>query len=127
MVKVLCQHYYICRPSDCTEPIFENLLRSPRIDSQPGGPVRQPYLSSDLPGYIGWRNRFLGIYCWAPETFKNTSSVLRQRMMGLNPGLLRIWHRQLRRSNHSSRSHPLCSVYSPLFSVFSRLHKLNQG
>ncbi len=23
-------------------------------------------------GYIDWRNRFLGIYFWAPERFKNT-------------------------------------------------------
>ncbi len=28
-----------------TEPVFVNLLRSPGIHSQPGGPVRQPYLS----------------------------------------------------------------------------------
>jgi hypothetical protein len=27
-----------------TEPVFVDLLRSPGIDSQPGGPVRQPYL-----------------------------------------------------------------------------------
>jgi hypothetical protein len=27
------------------EPEFVNLLRSPGIDSQPGGPVRQPYLT----------------------------------------------------------------------------------
>ena len=27
------------------EPVFVNLLRGPGIDSQPGGPVRQPYLS----------------------------------------------------------------------------------
>ncbi len=27
-----------------SEPEFVNLLRSPGIDSQPGGPVRQPYL-----------------------------------------------------------------------------------
>jgi hypothetical protein len=26
------------------EPVFKNLLRSPGIDSQPSGPVRQPYL-----------------------------------------------------------------------------------
>jgi hypothetical protein len=26
------------------EPVFVDLLRSPGIDSQPGGPVRQPYL-----------------------------------------------------------------------------------
>jgi hypothetical protein len=28
-----------------SEPVFVNLLRSPGIDSQPGGPVRQPYFS----------------------------------------------------------------------------------
>jgi hypothetical protein len=28
------------------------------------------------PGYIGWRNSFLGIDSGAPYTFKNTSSVL---------------------------------------------------
>jgi hypothetical protein len=28
-----------------TEPVFVNLLRSPRIDSQTGGPVLKPYLS----------------------------------------------------------------------------------
>ncbi len=27
------------------QPVFVNLLRSPGINSQPGGPVRQPYLS----------------------------------------------------------------------------------
>ncbi len=27
------------------EPVFVNLLRSPGIDAQPGGPVRQPYLT----------------------------------------------------------------------------------
>ncbi len=27
----------------CTEPVFVNLLRSPWIDSQPGGTERQPY------------------------------------------------------------------------------------
>jgi hypothetical protein len=27
------------------------------------------------PGYIGWRNSFLGIDSGAPYTFKNTSSV----------------------------------------------------
>jgi hypothetical protein len=27
-------------------------------------------------GYIGWRNSFLGINSWAPQTFKNTGSDL---------------------------------------------------
>jgi hypothetical protein len=47
------------------EPVFVGPLRSPEIDSQPGGPVRQPYmlyrparqrrLAASIP-----RNRFLG-------------------------------------------------------------------
>jgi hypothetical protein len=32
-------------PTDETEREFVNLLRSPGIDTQPGGPVRQPYLT----------------------------------------------------------------------------------
>jgi hypothetical protein len=28
-----------------TEPVFVNLIWSPGIDSQPGGPVRQPYFT----------------------------------------------------------------------------------
>ncbi len=36
------------------------------IDSQPGGPVRNPICRTGPPGYIGWRNRFLGIDSWAP-------------------------------------------------------------
>ncbi len=31
--------------------------------------------STGLPGYIGWRNSFLGIDSGAPYTFKNTDSV----------------------------------------------------
>jgi hypothetical protein len=49
------------------EPEFVNLLRSPGIDSQPGGLVRQPYLM--------YRDQFLGVDSWAPETFSNTGSV----------------------------------------------------
>jgi hypothetical protein len=56
------------------EPVFLKLLRSPGIDFQPGGPVRQPYCRTGPLGYIGWRNRFLGINSWAPETFTNTGS-----------------------------------------------------
>ncbi len=47
-----------------TEPVFVNLWRSPRIDSQPDGPVRQPYLSY-RPAMLLWqvesntRNRFM--------------------------------------------------------------------
>jgi len=35
---------YVCGLSN-TEPAFVNLLWSPGFDSQPGGPVRQPYLT----------------------------------------------------------------------------------
>ncbi len=48
-----------------TEPVFVNLLRSLKIDSQPGGPVRQPFLWY-RPGRLHRlvesisRNRFLG-------------------------------------------------------------------
>ncbi len=36
------------------------------IDSQPGGPVRYPICRTGPPGFIGWRNRFLGTDSWAP-------------------------------------------------------------
>jgi hypothetical protein len=49
-----------------TEPVFVDLLRRPGIDSQPGGPVRNPICRTGPPGYTGWRNRFLGIDSWAP-------------------------------------------------------------
>jgi hypothetical protein len=52
-----------------TEPVFVNLLRSLGIDSQPGGPVPQPYLS-----LRPVRLHRLGIDSWAPETFTNTGS-----------------------------------------------------
>jgi hypothetical protein len=43
------------------EPVSVDLLKSPGIDSQPGVPVRQTFLSyRGPPGYIGCRNRFLG-------------------------------------------------------------------
>jgi hypothetical protein len=35
------------------EPVFVNLIRSPGIDSQPGGPVRRPYLSY-RPARLHW-------------------------------------------------------------------------
>ncbi len=50
----------------CSEPEFVNILRSPGIDSQPGGPVRQPYLAyrsarlHRLAESIPW-NRFPGV------------------------------------------------------------------
>ncbi len=51
--------------SDSSEPEFVNFSRSPGIDSQSGGPVRQPYLTYRstrlhmLAESVPW-NRFLG-------------------------------------------------------------------
>ena len=42
------------------EPVFVNLVRIPGIDSQPGGRYENPIRRTGPPGYIGWRNRFLG-------------------------------------------------------------------
>ncbi len=56
-----------CIPEQCAEPEFVNLLRSPGIDSQHGGPVGEPYLTSwparlhRLAESIPW-NRFLGSF-----------------------------------------------------------------
>ncbi len=47
------------------ELVFVDLLRRPGIDSQPGGPVRNPVCRTGPPCYIGWRNRFFGIDSWA--------------------------------------------------------------
>jgi hypothetical protein len=47
-----------------TEPVFVDPLRSPEIDSQPGGPVRQPFMlyqSPYLETFMEPRNRFRGI------------------------------------------------------------------
>jgi hypothetical protein len=50
----------------CTEPVFVILLRSPGIDSQPGGPVQQPYLSYRPAMLYRLANRILGIDSWSP-------------------------------------------------------------
>ncbi len=39
-----------------------------------GTEEEQGYLTGP-PGYIDWRNSFLGIDSWAPYTFKNTCSA----------------------------------------------------
>jgi hypothetical protein len=53
-----------------SKDVFANFLMSPGIDSRPGGQVQQPCLCrTGPPGYIGCRNRFLGIDSWAPYTF----------------------------------------------------------
>jgi hypothetical protein len=52
------------------EPVFVNLLRSPGIDSQPDGSVRQPYLSYRTARLHKLVDRFLGIDSWAPKRLK---------------------------------------------------------
>ncbi len=56
-----CSFFYIFSPYFLSEPVFVNLLRSPGIDSLPGAPVQQPFLTYRPLGYIGWNNKFLGI------------------------------------------------------------------
>jgi hypothetical protein len=78
------------------EPVFLDLLRSPGIDSQPGEPVRQPYLSyrparrHRLPESI-YRNRFLGsinVYKYGLCTF---SSIQRNILLLDNKAFYRLW------------------------------------
>ncbi len=57
-----------------SEAVFVNLLRSPGINSQPVGPVRQPYLTNRPTA--GWRNQFLGIHSCASLSFTNSGSVI---------------------------------------------------
>jgi hypothetical protein len=79
-------HFY-----DRSEPVFADLLWGPGIDFQPGGPVRQPYVSyrhvrqhrlaKSIPRkrFLGslnvykygllTRNRFCGIDVWRPSKF----------------------------------------------------------
>jgi hypothetical protein len=60
---VQCAQYNLNGKS---EPVFVDLLRRSGIDSQPGGPVRNPICRTGPPDYIGSRNRFLRIESWAP-------------------------------------------------------------
>ncbi len=64
-IRLSCMAIEQNREKTPLEPVFVNLLRSSGIDSQPGGPVQQPFLSyrparvrrlaKSIP-----RNRFLG-------------------------------------------------------------------
>ncbi len=84
-----------------SEPVFVDLLRSPGIDSHPGGPVRQPYLSyrparlhrlaKSIP-----QNRFLGsinIYKYGLWKLRSNNVSCQQQ-------------RRLRRSSLPGRPHP---------------------
>jgi hypothetical protein len=46
------------------KPVFVDPSRSPEIEAQSSGPVRNPICRTGPPGYIGWRNRFLRIDSW---------------------------------------------------------------
>jgi hypothetical protein len=68
LCTVQCVHAFAEGSQDSTvftEPEFVNLLRGAGIDSPPDGPVRQLYIRTSPPGFVGRRNRFLGIDSWA--------------------------------------------------------------
>ncbi len=56
------------RSENSTELEFLKSLRGLGTDEEEG-------YRTGPPGYIGWRNSFLGINSGAPDTFKNTGSV----------------------------------------------------
>ncbi len=64
--------YIVTHLMENTQPEFVNILRGPGIDSLPGGPVREPYLTY-LPARLHRAGR---MDSWAPQTFTNTGSVL---------------------------------------------------
>jgi hypothetical protein len=80
-----------------TEPVFVNLLRSPGIDSQPGGPVGQPYL-------LYWPAKLHGL----------TESIYRNRFPGsLNVYKYGLWkHLETGRQKFEYCSHKLCGAQS---------------
>ncbi len=52
-----------------------NGLRSPGIDSQPGPRYDNPIWPTGPPGYISWRNRFLGIDSWTSKRLQRRALV----------------------------------------------------
>ncbi len=100
-----------------TEPVFVNLLRSPEIDSQPGDPIRQHYLTylparqHRLAESIPW-NRFLG--------FLNASDLHIPFMPegSYNIVLLHSLYGSSLTISHSTGQNPL-PVHSLAFSYFS--------
>jgi hypothetical protein len=56
----------LSRQLSYAEPVFVDLLRSPGIDSQPDGPVRQPCSSYRPARLHRLAESFLGIDSWAP-------------------------------------------------------------
>jgi hypothetical protein len=67
-------------PLDCSkipEPVFVNLLKSPGIHSQPGGPVRQPFLTYQP-------DRLYIVHRLAEESFPRVLKRLQIRGSALN-------------------------------------------
>ncbi len=58
------------------KPVVVNFLRSPEIDSKPGGPVPQPDLSYWPARLYSLEESILRIDSWASLTFTNTASEL---------------------------------------------------
>ncbi len=54
--------YYSIRPEERTEPVFVDPWRCPGIDSQPGGPVCQHYLSYRPGRLYGPAKSIPGVY-----------------------------------------------------------------
>jgi hypothetical protein len=103
-----------------TEPVLVDLLRSPGIDFQPGGPVRQPYLSYRLARLHRLaesilRNRFLGsinVYKYGLCS-KRIITGCRVRNLFSSEGWLTIVH---------SLCTPTPTSYSPEVSVIWPTH-----
>jgi hypothetical protein len=57
-----CSAKYVMK----SEPVFVDLQGAQKSIPSPGGSVRNPICRTGPPGYIGCRNRFLGIDSWAP-------------------------------------------------------------
>ncbi len=58
-IESICQY-------ELVEPVFVDLLRSQGIDSSMAALYDNPICRTSPPGYIGWRNRSIGIDFWAP-------------------------------------------------------------
>ncbi len=89
-------------PADSTlhisEPVFVDLLRSPRIDSHPGGPEWQPYLSY-----------------WPARLHRLAKSIPRNRVLGS----INIYKYGLRISSGHLPSEEIKLVFMALYCVFT--------
>ncbi len=104
-VEYRCPVLTVCyRKLFCSypEPIFVNLLRSPGIDSHPGGPVPQTYLTYRPArlhrlGKLIPRNRFLGplnVYKYGLRHERPAENLVLRFILHRSHagGLCRAWH-----------------------------------